>query len=220
MLKKIGVLTYNVKHRKTYDTLCLLKARGYKNVSVYAIPQHYTKCFYPLIEHRPSVFAGMPETKTICKNFQYNYIEGKLEDLMVPNDEIILICGAGILKEEFINSHIIINSHPGYIPESRGLDALKWAIYEKKKIGVSTHFLGDYIDAGVVIERKLFDVGKYDTFHSIAQKVYENEISMLVDAIEKIEEEHILIEPNNSIVHKRMPNTIEQDLFSCFEALK
>lgn len=28
----IRVLTYNVAHRKTYDTLCLLKARGYEDV--------------------------------------------------------------------------------------------------------------------------------------------------------------------------------------------
>ena len=31
---RIGILTYDVKHRKTYDTLCLLKAKGYDNVNV------------------------------------------------------------------------------------------------------------------------------------------------------------------------------------------
>ena len=33
-MKKIAVLTYNQPHRKTYDTICLLKAKGYENVRV------------------------------------------------------------------------------------------------------------------------------------------------------------------------------------------
>ena len=31
-MRNVAVLTYNQKHRKTYDTLCLLKANGYQNV--------------------------------------------------------------------------------------------------------------------------------------------------------------------------------------------
>ena len=41
--KNIGVLTYNVPHKKTYDVLCLLKASGYENVKVYAMPMKYKK---------------------------------------------------------------------------------------------------------------------------------------------------------------------------------
>ena len=52
-MKTIAVLTYNQKHRKTYDTLCLLKAKGYSNVRVFGQPMTYRKKRYPLIEHRP-----------------------------------------------------------------------------------------------------------------------------------------------------------------------
>ena len=40
-MKKIAVLTYNQPHRKTYDTICLLKAKGYENVVVYAQEMTY-----------------------------------------------------------------------------------------------------------------------------------------------------------------------------------
>lgn len=52
-MKKIAVLTYPVKHRKTYDVLCLLKANGYTDENVYAIPFRYHKTLIPLIRHRP-----------------------------------------------------------------------------------------------------------------------------------------------------------------------
>lgn len=38
---------------------------------------------------------------------------------------------------------------------------------------------------GLIIERKPIKINLLDTFHSLAQRVYENEISMLVEAIEK-----------------------------------
>jgi phosphoribosylglycinamide formyltransferase len=43
MMKKIAVLTYPVKHRKTYDVLSILRANGYTDVKVYAVPFHYQK---------------------------------------------------------------------------------------------------------------------------------------------------------------------------------
>lgn len=73
---QIGVLTYIGRHRKTYDTLCLLKARGYHNVKVYAVPYQYTKTFCPLYEHRPCVNDNFPETEDICRSFGYEFIGG------------------------------------------------------------------------------------------------------------------------------------------------
>lgn len=216
---KIAILTYNVRHRKTFDTLCLLKANGYENVSVYATPLHYKKSFRPLIEHRPAVGEGIPETSEICSHFSYEYWEGNLDSFHISQNDILLICGAGILPEKFIDEHCIINSHPGYIPDCRGLDSYKWAIYEGHPIGVTTHFVGRYVDAGEIIERRIIPIQHYDTFHSVAQKVYESEVSMLVGALKKLDEPHEIIIPDN-IVHRRMPHDIERKLLLKFEEQK
>lgn len=215
----IGIFSYNSVHRKTYDVLCLLKAKGYQEVKVYAMPYHYQKSFQPIYSHRPTALKDMPDTKTVCLNFGYEYVEGTIEHFDIPEDEIILICGAGIIPNEFVATHTIINAHPGYIPYCRGLDAYKWAVYEGKPIGVSTHLLGEYVDAGEVIERRIIPVYYNDTFHSVAQRVYENEVLMLVEAIEKLDDEHEWIHPENYPVHKRMPHSYETRLLERFDKL-
>lgn len=218
--KRIAILTYNQSHRKTYDTICLLKANGYNNVIVYAQAMTYTKKRYPLISHRPSIIMNIPNIKELCNNFNYKYVEDDFKNINESNTTIFLLCGAGLLPDDFISSYKIVNSHPGYIPYARGLDAYKWSIYNNLPIGVTTHFLGRYVDAGEVIERREIIIEKWDTFHSIAQKIYENEIDMLVNAINLIDEEHEYIVPINDEIFKRMDEEHEKELFGKFEERK
>lgn len=217
--EKIGILTYNMKHRKTFDTLCLLKAKGFKNVIVFAQEMTYVKKIYPLISHRPELVVDIPHPEEMCRNLGYEYREGRFENIVGVDNLIFLLCGAGLLQESFVKSHIIINSHPGYSPYARGLDAYKWSIYYDLPLGVTTHYLGDYVDAGEILERRRIFIKKYDTFHSVAQRIYENEIDMLVNAIEKIKDKHEYVIPTNKIF-KRMGKEKEEMLFRKFEELK
>lgn len=218
--RNIGILTYNSKHRKTYDTLCMLMSNGYKKVSIYALPLSYKKRYAPIYEHRPPVTDFIPDTRIICENFGYSYYEEDcIDDFNISKEDILLVCGAGILPNDFIESHKIINAHPGYIPNCRGLDAYKWAIYEEQPIGVTTHLIGNYVDAGEIIERKIIPIHKNDTFHSVAQRVYENEIGMLVKAIEMVDEIHTMILPREEYaVHKRMPYDCEKQIMEKFQS--
>ena len=198
--KKVAVLTYPVKHRKTFDVLSLLKANGYADVMVCAIPFHYQKKKFPIYQHRPEMNFSLPDVEIFCRNLGYQYKVGQLESFEIEKNRIVLIAGAGLLDDKFVKEHTVINAHPGYIPECRGLDAFKWAIIEDKTIGVTTHLVGDYIDAGFVIE---------------------NEVSMLIEAIEKCDKEVMqMIEPGNTEVHKRMPENIERALIKKFESYK
>lgn len=216
---KIGVLTYDVRHRKTYDILSLLKADGHNDVVVYASPMKYIKKKFPLYEHRPELINGTPNPDVLCKNLNYKYVVGNIENFNIDNDRVLLIGGAGILPDEFVREHVIINSHPGYIPLCRGLDSFKWAITNNQPIGVTTHLIGDYVDAGYVIERKKIEVYLNDTFHSLAYRVYENEISMLIDALNKYDNTTLIL-PGNNEVHKRMPLELEEQLIVNFENYK
>lgn len=222
-MKKIAVLTYNVPHRKTYDTLCLLKARGYGNIAVFAQPMTYVKKRHPLIAHRPELIFSIPGTRELSENLGFSYVEGEFKDIIDSryNDAIFLVCGAGLLPDEFVATHTIINAHPGYTPLARGLDAYKWSIHYDFPIGATTHYLGKYVDAGEVLERREIGVRTFDTFHSVAQRLYENEIDMLVGAVEKLDKPHDLIIPEDpDRVFKRMPEEIERHLFEEFEKYK
>ena len=220
--KMIGVLTYNVPHRKTYDTLCLLKSKGYEDVIVYAIPLQYKKKFSPQIAHRPEMIWDV-QTQKMCESFGYEYEEIlQYDEIKQPNGAVMLVCGAGLLPDDFIKKYKVINAHPGYIPNCRGLDALKWAIYEGECVGVTTHLIGDEVDAGEVISRKKIPIYKNDTFHLVAQRVYENEIELLVEAISDVQSQKptSYISGNGFEVHKRMPNAIELELYNKFEEYK
>ncbi len=223
---KIGIFTYQAEHRKTWDTLGLLNLKGYRDVTVFAIPYKYKKTFTPLYEHRPVLpdqkLTGMNhETEECCKSIGYEYM--RIEDYDGIGNfgiDVFLYCGGGLLPDCVWKNYRVINSHPGYIPLVRGLDALKWAIVMKAPIGVTTHFIGEYVDAGEVIQRVEVPLYQNDTFHSIAQRQYEYEVCLLVEALRHLDEIHPIMEPGESIVHKRMPASIEGNLLEAFEAYK
>ena len=220
---EVNVLTYSANHRKTYDTLCLLKSLGYKNVSVFAHPLTYKKKYQPLYSHRPSLeaYSTVINTRKVCENFCYEFIEVEnYQKIKKFEDSIFLICGAGILPENFIKRYRCINSHPGYIPLVRGLDAYKWAIVEDKPIGVTTHFLGQEVDAGEIIDQRTLVIRDDDTFYSLAMRQYETEILMLVESLKLINHQHRYLPGGDNVIHRRMPKEVEVDLLKMFEKYK
>jgi len=215
----IGILTYDIPHRKTYDTLCLLKAKGYSEVKVFFKSLHYKKKFKPLIEHRPKNMNDI-HPSILCENFGYEYIDASMLTQELPGGSVILVCGAGIIEEEIINGYKVVNAHPGYIPNVRGLDALKWAIMEDEYIGVSVHLIGDEVDCGKLLDRRVVPVQHNDTFHALAQRQYEMEIVMLVEAIDKVSRSTMVVHSGDYILHKRMSIEIESKLLDKFEEFK
>ena len=214
---KVSVLTYDKPHRKTYDTLALLKSKGYENVEVYAIPFHYVKKFQPLIQHRPGVVNSV-SPKELCKNFNYKFTRQDNLNEVNASGERILICGSGIIPKKLIDQNTIINSHPAILPLVRGLDALKWSLRNGQPLGVTSHVISEEADAGFLIEQKEIEITEFDSFHSLAYRLYELEIKMLVDALEysldNLEELNVL---PGSKVHKRMSNDMERELFNNIE---
>jgi len=214
----IGVITYDHPHRKTYDTLCLLKARGYNDVCVILIPWTERKGFVPLYKHRPENTFLDPEL--VVRSFQYFVYD--IDNM--PICDMYLIAGAGILGEPYSTNGKTINAHPGYLPNVRGLDALKWAIYEGQPIGVSTHIIDEKPDAGKILDRDYVPIYSNDTFHALAQRQYEMEIKMLVDAVERFKNKYFVYEPCEDDLeryhsHMRMPKNKEIHLLSKFQKL-
>lgn len=101
-MKKNAVLTYPIKHRKTYDVLSLLKANGYKDVKICAVPFHYQKKF-PLIQHRPEMNFQIPDLRELCMNFGYQCEIGELETFNIERERIYRIrrCFCGKIKSAF-----------------------------------------------------------------------------------------------------------------------
>ena len=223
--EKIAVITYDFPHRKTQDIVFGLKLKAFQNVVLLALPFiKRENPFKPIYQHRPSdCYPIYP--KELAANFGYDFLNSTAENLLSALNKIqpkaTLIAGAGILPSELVKTHKIINSHPAYLPEVRGLDALKWAIHKNKTIGVTTHFVDEKADAGFLIDRKKVQILENDTFNVLAFRQYRMEIEMLIDAIDLIQQqkEFPALEEIGE-VHRRMPKSVEIKLLNDFDNYK
>lgn len=224
--QEIVVISYNTPHRKTQDVLFQLKAKGYQNVTVLALPfVQRENPFKPIYAHRPSTAVDvMPEL--LCERLLYRFKTVNADEIHLyltqHSYDFVLIAGAGLLPDELVENHKLINAHPGWLPKVRGLDSLKWAIRNKQPLGVSCHFVDSEADAGFLIEQREVPVFENDTFHSVAYRQYEIEIDMLVNSIEVIPSrtEFPSLSTTEFEATRRMPKAIEKNLMKEFEAYK
>lgn len=211
--KIIGVTAYHsIVHRKTQDLLLTLKSRGYENVGI--IWQEYKpRTQLPLYNHRPSSIVDIGTRRLAEILF---YTTGNC-----PEDcDVILIGGANILDEEYYSKIPTINSHPGILPYTRGLDALKWAIFDEKPIGITTHIIDGEPDAGIFIEQKMIGPDYFETFFEFAMRLYQLEIEMLVDSLSLYKQSKNKIRTETYPVKKRMPARLELLMMEKYEVRK
>ena len=219
---KVGIITYDAPHRKTQDLISGLLMHGIRDIDLMAMPFVERKPVIPIFSHRPVVMYNLtPDdlAMTLGINSIQVTIETMPEIITAGEYDRVLIGGAGILSPE-ITALDIINTHPGYLPDIRGLDALKWAILKGEPIGVTTHFIGEEADSGRTIEQRFVPVYFEDTFHSLAQRHYETEISMLVNAAVC---EITCTDPVDVAgipVTRRMPHHLELVMIKRFEELR
>jgi|SRR5690554_3773709 phosphoribosylglycinamide formyltransferase-1 len=224
--QEIAVISYNTPHRKTQDVLFGLKAKAYNKVTVLALPFVYRENpFKPIYTHRPSKAIEV-STADLCSRLGYGFkiVEAAEIKTYLDNNptDFVLIAGAGLLPDDLVGQHRLINSHPGWLPLVRGLDSLKWAIHKQIKAGVTCHFVDSTADAGYLIKQKEIPVYKNDTFHSLAYRQYETEIELLVESIALIPQknEFPALSDTASEPTRRMPKAIEEKLMEEFEAYK
>lgn len=219
MSKQIIVLTYDHPHRKTGDFLNSLKSAGVRGVKVMAQPWVQRKNHIPIFKTRPTDGDIYPEE--LCNHLEYEFEKYEISRFNKKN-EIIIIAGAGILPSYIYENNVLINAHCGYIPQVRGLDSLKWAIYRNLPIGVTIHrIIDERVDFGLMISRKEVPLYSDDNLQSIAKRQYEMEIEMMVDTIvneswknakEFDISDRIINEPT-----RRMPNSKEQEMIKILE---
>ena len=212
-MRTIGLITYDKPHKKTYDLACLLKASGATVVFLTA-PFEERSERHPLVQHRPEGIKRDPSS--IASAFGWGiakYGEVKCD--------ILLIGGCNITP-----GLRALNSHPGYLPYIRGLDALKWAIWHEVPVGVSVHWTTDKPDAGRIVSRKIVPLYFEDTFHSFALRAYNIEIEELVKAAlsdettELTEDDSAEMRYLRNTVHKRMAPWQEVIMLEKFNGIR
>jgi phosphoribosylglycinamide formyltransferase-1 len=139
---------------------------------------------------------GLVDTKSVCERFGipfYVAVHNSTQTLDIIRMHCVdlgIVAGARIIGKEVIQAFStgILNIHPGVLPYVRGLDTLKWAIYNNYPIGVTGHLIDELVDAGRIIEVKEIKMFRDDTLVDISLRLYETGIDMLHECITKLQE--------------------------------
>ena len=188
MKRNIAVFAYSFPHKKTSDFLLMLKANGFRNVSVIGAPKvKLSNGTSPdLIYSIPQEGSGLT-TKALCENIGYSFIELPHEDkdgieLFLQENgspSLAIISGARIIKASIIDLFTdgIINLHPGSIPETSGLDSFYWMIKNDSMPGTTIHFIDERVDAGELIFFHELKLNPLDTLVTLKQRLYQNQLA-------------------------------------------
>jgi len=225
----IAVFTYNFPHKKTQDFLLRLSTFKHKPKVVFACPPKRLDLPKSLLKDKHE-HLDLIQPKILCDLLGIRYMEiphndGKVASI-IKNSKIDMgiIAGARILEDSLIDSipNGIINFHPGLIPENRGLNAVKWAIYLDLPQGMTVHKIDEKIDAGTLYKRFIIPVYQEDTLKDINLRVYESQVVELIPIIEDISKEKAepFKAPFNVKKHPPADSVIDKVVLKSFEDYK
>ena len=215
---KIGLFAYNFPHLKTQDFIYRLLAEGFQITVILAADP--VKLNIPPSSIKTKIrHQGLLHPQRIAQRFDIPYFVVKhnsAEAVAIVKEyqlDIGVIAGARILKRQIISAFTkgIINYHPGLIPESRGLDALLWSIYNKVPLGVTSHLINEEIDAGKILERLQIPIYIDDTIFDLSERLYECQLDMMASSIVKTMNEQWEVLANGTAYNTKMPNELEAE---------
>jgi len=106
-----------------------------------------------------------------------------------PELGVVVAYGKILPKEVFlIPKYKTINVHFSLLPKYRGAAPINWAIIKGEKItGVTIFFIDEGLDTGDIIVQKELEIAPEDDSITLEKKLIETGISLLFEAIKKIE---------------------------------
>jgi phosphoribosylglycinamide formyltransferase-1 len=213
----IGILTYDFFHLKTEQIVHQLLRKGFKDITLFALPYTQRPERAVLIPHRPNQTDAIT-TKELANANDLSFIryDGKSE---LAECDFYLITGAGLLPSNVVRGKQIINAHPGIIPSARGLDSFKWSIYENIPLGITLHYIDEEVDAGQLISIVRTPIYPGDSLMTLARRHYELEIEVLSNFTHYLANSFIEAFPIYD-AHRRMPAEIEAEMVRRFDNYK
>jgi len=172
------VLTYDVPHLKTQQLLATLYLNPEWELSLLGLPFNPRTPRQPAFQHRPEMNSGGHPT-SLARHYEISYRTISGVEELGELDGPVMIAGAGILATEFVERNTVLNCHGGLIPSVRGLDAFKWAIFDRQPLGNTLHVIDGDVDAGRHLKALRTPVYGDDTMQSLAERHYENELLLL-----------------------------------------
>ena len=214
----VSLITYDIAHGKTQDVLFRLLRRPGVSLSLTTVAFNPRPERKVLFSHRPYQFVG-PSTKSIAKALGLASRSMEQWRSFHASVDFFLICAGILIDMDFVTNTRAINCHAGLIPQTRGLDAFKWAIHQQQSIGNTLHFVDAEIDLGKVFHQEVTPIFCNDDLATFARRHYDAEIDLLANFDRYLEGGRVLDLPRQE-PRKRMPVAIEQQMIDGFAEYK
>lgn len=109
------------------------------------------------------------------------------EALKHLNVQTVLLGQSGIIKKTLLSVEglWIINAHPGKVPHFRGVDVVRWALYQQHPVYVTLHQIDAGIDTGPVLKEVMIPVLETDAIKDVERKALQESVKLLVEASQK-----------------------------------
>jgi methionyl-tRNA formyltransferase len=80
----------------------------------------------------------------------------------------------------------MLNSHPGLLPDYRGMDVVGWAIYNADPVGATCHFIDEGADTGPILKREVVPFKKGESLLEIRVRVMRVAAKIMVLALGEV----------------------------------
>lgn len=137
----------------------------------------------PVFEN-PETF--LPGTPILC--IESSSSPHAVEQIKKIQPEYIVLAGSGIVKETLLKipRRGTLNAHPGLLPRYRGCTCVEWAIFEDQPVGSTCHFVSTEIDAGDIVQKKVFPVYRGESYLDMRLRMLTFTAELLADSLQKL----------------------------------
>ncbi|MDF1646692.1 MAG: formyltransferase family protein [Legionellaceae bacterium] len=126
-------------------------------------------------------FTAFGSEVFFCKNINALSVVNKLKSEQYQK---IILAQSGIIREGILSleNKWIVNVHPGQLPFYRGVDVVKWALFNQDLVEVTLHIVRKGVDTGEVLLSQPVSVESDDKVEDIERKATTLSIDLLVEA--------------------------------------
>ena len=151
-----------------------------------------------------------------------NFNSSKCIDLIKDlAPDLIILGGSRIIKQPLLEIPKIgtLNAHPGILPDYRGVDVVKWALYNDDPVGVTIHFVNSGIDTGeICLKRELIQPGYKGTVEDAKKKAEILAAEMMFEVVNEYKNDKNVTCISNNIdegsYYKKMPSELNKELIN------
>ena len=147
-------------NKNNYWPLSFLKEKNFLNLThqiedYFNFPRNFCTKMY-----RFKNIYDVSEKIIFTKNKNINS-KDSINIIKESTNILFLNTGKQIYKNVLELNKKFVHIHPGYLPEVRGADGSLWHINQNNNLGVSSFFMNQKIDEGLVIEKEKLPLPKF-----------------------------------------------------------